>query len=250
MNNNLKDTKMNTLIKTGFILISVGLLSLNGLKSQTFYPELQEFNDQIAMDLKPDRTELLDSLAQIIYNDWGKDRNTSILFVCTHNSRRSHLAQVWFQVASYYYGLPKFYTYSGGTEATAVSKKAIDALERSGLQFEEKPGLDSNNPMLEAKLGFNIPSVELFSKVYEHEVNPKEDFIAVMVCSEADKSCPIVHGADSRIALPFDDPRYSDNLASEKVTYDKTNKLIASEMFYLVEKVKKWLVYYDESVNK
>jgi len=53
-----------------------------------------------------------------------------------------------------------------------------------------------------------------WSKKYNDTANPKKDFCAVMVCSEADKSCPSVDGAELRVGMPYDDPKYFDGTPS------------------------------------
>jgi hypothetical protein len=59
-----------------------------------------------------------------------------------------------------------------------------------------------------------------------------------MVCSDADQACPIVYGAEERISLPFEDPKAYDGTADEIEEYDKTCRLIATEMFYVMSLVK------------
>jgi hypothetical protein len=68
-----------------------------------------------------------------------------------------------------------------------------------------------------------------------------------MVCSDADKSCPIVEGATDRFSLPYDDPRYYDGTPSEEKMYDATVEEIGLEMFYLVSQNKQELIYKMEA---
>ena len=56
-----------------------------------------------------------------------------LTFICTHNSRRSHLSQIWAALAADFYGIAGVETYSGGTEATAFAKAALAALRRVGF---------------------------------------------------------------------------------------------------------------------
>ncbi len=48
------------------------------------------------------RKKELELLRDFILKKKGK---TNLIFICTHNSRRSHLAQIWAQIASNYYNL-------------------------------------------------------------------------------------------------------------------------------------------------
>jgi hypothetical protein len=58
-----------------------------------------------------------------------------------------------------------------------------------------------------------------------------------MTCSAADKACPIVFGADARIAIPFDDPKAFDGTDQEAAKYDERCRQIAREMLYVFSRV-------------
>jgi hypothetical protein len=90
----------------------------------------------------------------------------------------------------------------------------------------------------------------IYSKKYDNFQNPKSNFIAVMVCSEADKSCPIVPGSNGKIGLPYEDPKYYDNTPSEEQKYDETCRLIALELFFVADYVKTKLILAKEKLKK
>lgn len=189
-------------------------------------------------NIPPDRLVLLDELADIVREDLDQHGQTALLFVCTHNSRRSQMAQAWAIAASYHYGLDGVKAYSGGTEATAFNPRAVNALRGAGFRVDIATGSDSvDNPRYEVRPGKEIPAVICFSKKYGHQANPSEDFIAVMVCSDADESCPLVAGADARVAIPYTDPKISDGGPDESITYATRSLQIASEMCYLMQQV-------------
>ena len=73
----------------------------------------------------------------------------------------------------------------------------------------------------------------MFSKGYDDPANPSEEFIAVMVCSDADEACPFIPGAATRFSIPYQDPKAYDETKSESVEYDKSCLKIAAELFYL-----------------
>jgi arsenate reductase (thioredoxin) len=174
-----------------------------------------------------------------ILADLKKYDEVQPLFICTHNSRRSHMAQLWLNTAAGFYGIDGIRPYSGGTETTAFNKNAVAALQRSGFSFTEMEH-EGQKVYIATTRGGSIERL-MFSKKFDDKVNPKKNFFAVMVCSEADESCPIVPGADNRISLPYDDPRYFDGTPSVDVKYDETSRLIAREMFYVMAGVKKQL---------
>lgn len=160
-----------------------------------------------------------------------------LTFICTHNSRRSHLSQIWAATAAAHYGVPGVETFSGGTEATAFNPRAIAAVERAG--FTVKPTDDTKNPKQEVRFREAGAAMVCFSKRYDDAVNPQTDYCAVMTCSEADKSCPNVKGASLRLALPYDDPKVADSTPSESKTYDERCAQIAREMLFVFSQVER-----------
>mgnify|MGYP000733479600 CR=1 FL=1 len=81
------------------------------------------------------RKELLLRFASYVASRSHEER-IALNFICTHNSRRSHLAQIWAATAAYYYAIPNIQTFSGGTEATAFNPRAVAAMERAGFKIE------------------------------------------------------------------------------------------------------------------
>src|SRR5690625_48007 len=76
-----------------------------------------------------------------------------------------------------------------------------------------------------------------FSKKFDDPWNPLNDIIAVMTCSDADRHCPSVPGADYRISIPFDDPKQADNSPLESQVYDERCRQIATEMLYMISEL-------------
>ena len=80
------------------------------VKQTDLYPELLAYLNQRAAEFEqiPDERKAdLARLADYIRQRQAGDGGARITFICTHNSRRSHLAQVWAQVAAYYYAVPR-----------------------------------------------------------------------------------------------------------------------------------------------
>ena len=145
-----------------------------------------------------DRKERLGEISDFVRDRVGNGAGASLTFICTHNSRRSQLAQVWAQTAAAYYRVPKVLAYSGGTESTAFHARAVSALRRVGFRVE-KTG-ERGNPLYKVYYSDRRPPVEAFSKLYSLPPNPSRDFCAVLTCADADASCPVVHGAARRIS--------------------------------------------------
>jgi protein-tyrosine-phosphatase len=201
--------------------------------------QVQKYVDQRKgefTDIPEARKEQLKKLAVYIRNQTAAGRLARLTFICTHNSRRSHLAQVWASAAAAYYGVDNVETFSGGTEATAFNSRAVASLERAGFKIE--PGPEKSNPRYKVFLGTTGEPLVCFSKVYDAEPNPKADFCAVMTCAQADKNCPLVHGASYRLSIPYEDPKAADGTPAEAATYDERCAQIAREMLYAFSLVK------------
>jgi hypothetical protein len=152
-----------------------------------FNKQLKEYADGVSTEFKlisEERKRILLELGDFIFEDKIKTNKATLIFVCTSNSRRSHLSQVWMQTAAAYYGIDSIFTFSGGTEATAVNPRAADAMRRAGFTIN-KSGIEFNSPY-NLSIGEGAETWRLYSKKYDHVQNPKSNFIAVMVCSEAD----------------------------------------------------------------
>ena len=185
-------------------------------------------------DLEPKRIQQLEPLSRYIFNKISRGETAALNFICTHNSRRSHLGQIWLQMAAAYYEIDLVKAYSGGTEETAFNSRAVAALQRAGFAVEGGIGA---NPRYEISSSLGNLHLVSFSKKYDHLKNPKKDFCAVLTCSEADEACPVIFGADLRVKLLYEDPKSADGTDYERTAYDERCFQIATEMFYVMKQV-------------
>ncbi len=183
-----------------------------------------------------ERKALLETLSFYIQKKVEQGLPVNLNFICTHNSRRSHLSQVWAQALALYFKVPNVFCYSGGTEATAMFHMAAKTLVKQG--FEIKAISEGNNPIQAIKYAENAHPIIGFSKTFDDTFNPATNFAAIMTCSSADEGCPFVSGCDQRIALTFDDPKAFDNTPQQASKYEERSLQIASELFYAFSKVK------------
>ena len=58
----------------------------------------------------------------------------NLVFVCTHNSRRSHMGQLWGHLAANYYGVNNVNSFSAGTEVTELNSNVIEMLQKVGCK--------------------------------------------------------------------------------------------------------------------
>ncbi|WP_373512148.1 protein-tyrosine-phosphatase [Persicitalea sp.] len=154
----------------------------------------------------------------------------NLTFICTHNSRRSHMGQVWAQVAAHYWEVPEVHCYSGGTEVTACHPNTLDALASAGLVVQKMT--EGDNPVYELRYSEAAPPIVAFSKLYNQAPNPTDDFAAIMMCDHAEKNCPYIPGAQCRVAVTYADPKEADGTSLEKQTYEGRSEQIATEMKY------------------
>ena len=157
----------------------------------------------------------------------------ALVFICTHNSRRSHMSQVLAQAAALHCGVERIETYSGGTEATAFNPRAVAALRRAGVQIDA-PAEPSDNPRYRVRYGPASASSEAWSKLWNDPANPAERFVALMTCGEADEACPFIPGAALRVPLRYEDPKLADDTPEEAARYDARARQIAAEMLALM----------------
>ncbi len=181
------------------------------------------------------RKLVLKPLIDVIKHKTEFGLHVNLLFVCTHNSRRSHFAQIWAQTASTYFNVPNVYSYSGGTEETQLYPKVAETLAHQGFSINLLA--DKENPIYAIKFSENAAPIIGFSKRYQHAYNPACEFIAIMTCAEADEACPFIAGAEKRIAIPYEDPKVSDFTAKQTKVYEKRSRQIAAEMLYVFSQI-------------
>lgn len=181
------------------------------------------------------RKIILQPLIDYINLKLNKSEEVRLNFICTHNSRRSHLAQVWAQTMAQYFNLRQVFCYSGGTESTSVYIAAVKALKQFG--FEIDIIADNDNPVYSIKYSLNQLPIIGFSKRFDHPFNPKTDFAAILTCSDADEGCPFIEGADVRIPMTFEDPKAYDNTNLQSEKYIQRGLQIATELKYVFSKV-------------
>lgn len=184
-----------------------------------------------------DRKLELQKVAQYIKSSLKKDKKANLIFICTHNSRRSHMSQLWAYAAASYYGIKSVENYSGGLEVTAFNQRSVTALTKAGFEITKQS--EGTNPQYAVIYAKDAPAVMAFSKKYMDAPNPAKKFAAIMTCSHADESCPIVPGAAARISIPYEDPKVSDGTPNESAVYDERAKQIATEILYAFSLVKK-----------
>lgn len=199
-------------------------------------PKLSLYVSKVLLqEIPEERKAVLEPLIGYIRQKVKEKTPVRLNFICTHNSRRSHLAQIWAQVAAHYHHIPDIQCYSGGTEVMEMFPKIAETLSDAGFGVWKLN--ETQNPVYAVKFDENAVPVIGFSKKYDNPFNPVSGFGAVMTCFSADGGCPFIPGAEKRIAVTFDDPKVSDHTARQTEIYEIRSREIASEMFYVFSQI-------------
>lgn len=209
------------------------------IENPSIFPKLVSICRELETEfglIPTQRIEKLLALRDYIAEKLADNETPKLLVICTHNSRRSHLAQIWLALGADYYQLPEIRTFSGGTEATAFNIRAVNALRRAGFEISQTEN-DQENPVYLIRWKKDMQAYQAFSKEYDSDPNPGDQFAAIMVCSEADEGCPVVFGSDFRLSLPYQDPKEFDGTELEEMKYDERVRQIGREMLYLLSQI-------------
>jgi arsenate reductase (thioredoxin) len=202
------------------------------------FSEIEETIKQLDLaSVSQERKEILQPLLDFIQSKVNTNQDIRLNYICTHNSRRSHLTQIWAQTMAQYFNINNTFCYSGGTEATAMFPKVAETLINAGFKIETIG--EGTNPIYSIKYSENNHPIIGFSKKYDDGFNPTSAFAAIMTCSQADGGCPFIAGAEKRIPIMYEDPKVSDNTPQQTETYKERSLQIATEMLYVFSQIKK-----------
>jgi arsenate reductase len=205
-------------------------------RPSNIFPEIEKHIKSLDSEALPDeRRNLLQPLVDYIQSRVRDKLEVRLNFICTHNSRRSHLSQVWAQTLAAYHNVEMVSCYSGGTEATALFPMVAETLKNCGFHIETLS--QGNNPVYSIKFGANAHPIIAFSKTFDDPFNPQSGFAAVMTCSQADEGCPFIAGADLRVPMTFEDPKVFDNTPQQMEKYRERSLQIATELHYVFSNI-------------
>lgn len=185
--------------------------------------------------LSEERKEVVQPLIDYIQNKVNHQEEIQLNFICTHNSRRSHLSQIWAQTMAFHFNIKNVFCYSGGTEATAMFPKVGETLVNQGFQIQQLS--QDQNPIYAVKFDANQHPIICFSKTFDDAFNPNNEFAAIMTCSSADAGCPFIAGAEKRFPIRYDDPKAFDGTEQMDAKYAERSLEIASEMYSIFSKI-------------
>lgn len=143
-----------------------------------------------------------------------------LLFVCTHNSRRSQLCEAL--AAHRWREDPRITVRSCGTEQTACHPSTALALEDLGWNVR-----DLGHGQFQVQLDRTLRTLR--SKTLD-EVPRDLPIVAMMTCAEADEACPAIIGAVARIPWRYPDPKIADGTLESRATYRAVAEAIARDL--------------------
>jgi protein-tyrosine-phosphatase len=193
---------------------------------------------KVEVNISDQRKSILNEMALYMHTEIKKnngEKELKVVYLCTHNSRRSHFAQVWGHIAALHFGIEDIKVFSGGTVATACHPNTVSALEHIGFKVTCSD-LNIENPMYHVFCNSN-EYIECYSKANTAISVPQTDFMAVMTCSDADENCPLVPGAQKRFSTTYDDPKEFDGTSNPIPHYVERSLQIASEILYTFQQL-------------
>ncbi len=204
--------------------------------AKTVFPEIEKIIAGLdPQHISEERKVILQPLLDFIQQKATGKQQIRINFICTHNSRRSHLSQIWAQTMASYFNIKDVFCYSAGTEATALFPMVADTLSKSGFQINKIS--EGENPVYSIKYGANEHPIIGFSKTLDTNFNPTSKFAAIMTCDSANEACPFVPGAEKKIPITFEDPKAFDNTPQQAEKYQERSLQIATELFYIFSQI-------------
>lgn len=224
--------------KPKLLLVVLPIQAVVKLNNKTMFQNLNTTIESISKTtITEERKAVLQPLIDFIQTKIDTHQSIRLNFICTHNSRRSHLSQIWAQTMAFQFGIRNVFCYSGGTEATAMFPKVGETLSNQGFQIQQLSS--ENNPVYAVKFDENEAAIVCFSKTFDDGFNPTSEFAAIMTCSSADAGCPFIAGAEKRLPIRYEDPKAFDGTDLMDAKYAERSLEIASELYFVFSEIKK-----------
>ncbi|MBC8111544.1 MAG: hypothetical protein H7Y04_10830, partial [Verrucomicrobia bacterium] len=207
-------------------------------ENEQLLPGLHEYVAEITSKLRDAglipsyRRLILHDIATYVINNFLENQFSNLLFVCTHNSRRSQLCQVWGQIAAFHYDLPLVKCFSGGLETENVSEKILQTLEHAGFHVDNPETQNVYNPQHKVYYSTEFDYISLFSKPYNDAGNPKNNFCTVMNCTPSGEKYQQIDGSKLNVSLIYQNPKDNDDKPDETQVYKQISYKVSLEMFY------------------
>jgi arsenate reductase len=124
-----------------------------------------------------------------VYRLRSMPQKPRVLFLCTHNSARSQMAEGTLRALAE----DRFEVHSAGTQATHVRPQTITVMSEIGMDISRQE-----------------------SKTLERYLGQPFDYV-ITVCDEANEACPFFPGAKNRLHWSFEDPAAAEGSEDERI---------------------------------
>lgn len=204
------------------------------------YPILNEYIRDFPKELRKIPEERRYRLNEMVYFLEEQHVNRApwqITFISTGESAVSQMAVAWSKAAAYYFGFKDFMPNSGGLVPQQIPVNAILAMEKAGfIVYKARVG---GIDVYRVKYSYNLEPLALFPKKIDHLKNPSNNFMAVVLDSNAELNIKNIRGTYNRLFLEYEDPAGYIGLEVEKEKFDQTCRQVAVEMFYVFSQLRK-----------
>ncbi len=112
-----------------------------------------------------------------------------VLFICTHNSARSQMAEGWLR----HLAGDRFEVHSAGTQPGAVRPLAVHVMAEAGVDISAQT-----------------------SKSLDRYLDQPWDYV-ITVCDDANEACPVFPGGRRRLHWSFPDPSKAPGTEEERL---------------------------------
>ncbi len=187
------------------------------------------------LHINENRKHLLTSIANFVVSELKQHKPVNLNYICTNNSRRSQLSNIWSCYAANYFKLNTIKSFSGGTCVTSFYRNTVKTLQQAGFVFKLSE-FSHHNPVYSIEYENCATPILAFSKLYNDAFNAVP-FIAITTCSNADEHCPFISEAIQRFHVPFNDPKTFDNTLYASEKYVEINKQIAGEIHFIFKSI-------------
>lgn len=147
-----------------FLVLTFAIINTNSKTDSKVNAKLSNEINKLLKESKKipkERKQTIEEMAKYIAKKLISDNEVNLTFICTHNSRRSYISQLWAFALSNYFGISNINCFSGGTEVTAFNHRSVKALKKCGFDIEQAE--EGSNPKYKCRIGDGLPELISFS---------------------------------------------------------------------------------------
>ncbi|MFD1294284.1 hypothetical protein ACFQ5N_10590 [Lutibacter holmesii] len=182
------------------------------------------------LQISENKLVLLESIATAIVQTLKQNKTVNLNYISTNNSQRSQISQVWSTYAAHYFKLSNINSFSGGTNVTSFHRKTVKTLQKVGFTFKIIE-FSHQNPTYAIGYHNYIKPILVFSKLYNHDLNPSP-FFAI-----TNNAFEIIPEAIQQFEMPFNNINNFEHSINKAEEYAALNKQIAGEIHFIFHRV-------------